>query len=87
MLQYFPQSEIQIEEKDWKKCYLNQLENNTEINQFNYLMMRLVITGDMGVGRSAITIQYCNGVFVEYMDPNIEDYWRKSNEGKLINII
>jgi GTPase SAR1 family protein len=33
------------------------------------MSMKLVVTGDLGVGRSATVVQYCCGIFVEKYDP------------------
>ena len=41
---------------------------------------KVVITGKGGVGKSALAIQYTQGVFVEKYDPNIEDSYRKEVE-------
>ncbi|CAG8648361.1 6755_t:CDS:1 [Ambispora gerdemannii] len=38
---------------------------------------KLVVLGDNGVGKSALTIQLCLGHFVETYDPTIEDSYRK----------
>eukprot|EP01125_Pyxidicula_operculata_P002595 TRINITY_DN1244_c0_g1_i1.p1 TRINITY_DN1244_c0_g1~~TRINITY_DN1244_c0_g1_i1.p1 ORF type:complete len:181 (-),score=23.49 TRINITY_DN1244_c0_g1_i1:303-845(-) len=40
----------------------------------------IVMTGSGGVGKSAITIQYMQGVFVKKYDPTIEEYYRKTVE-------
>ena len=37
----------------------------------------LVILGDGGVGKSAITIQFCQKRFQDHYDPTIEDTYRK----------
>ena len=37
----------------------------------------LVILGDGGVGKSAITIQFCQKRFQDHYNPTIEDTYRK----------
>ena len=39
--------------------------------------MHLVVLGDMGVGKTALTVQYCANTFVPDYDPTIEDSFRK----------
>ena len=40
-------------------------------------LVRLVVLGDGGVGKSALTIQLVTNQFVEEYDPTIEDSYRK----------
>ncbi|KAI8923489.1 small GTPase superfamily [Entophlyctis helioformis] len=40
-------------------------------------LMRMVVLGDGGVGKTALTIQLCLNHFVETYDPTIEDSYRK----------
>ncbi|KAJ3446778.1 ras-like protein [Anaeramoeba flamelloides] len=40
--------------------------------------IRIVVAGSGGVGKSAITIQFLQGKFVEEYDPSIEDTYRKT---------
>ena len=41
---------------------------------------KLVVLGSGGVGKSALTVQFVQGIFVERYDPTIEDSYRKSVE-------
>ena len=46
------------------------------------LEQRLVIMGAGGVGKSALTVRYVQGMFVERYDPTIEDSYRKTVEAE-----
>eukprot|EP01124_Arcella_intermedia_P012979 TRINITY_DN19393_c0_g1_i1.p1 TRINITY_DN19393_c0_g1~~TRINITY_DN19393_c0_g1_i1.p1 ORF type:complete len:156 (+),score=28.32 TRINITY_DN19393_c0_g1_i1:29-469(+) len=39
---------------------------------------KIVIVGMGGVGKSAVTIQFIQSVFIDYYDPTVEDNYRKS---------
>jgi small GTP-binding protein len=39
--------------------------------------MQIIVLGDGAVGKSAITVQYVQGVFISLYDPTIEDSFRK----------
>jgi len=41
------------------------------------MLYRIVVLGDGGVGKTALTIQLCLNHFVETYDPTIEDSYRK----------
>ena len=38
---------------------------------------KLVVLGTGGVGKSALTVQFVQNIFVERYDPTIEDSYRK----------
>ena len=40
----------------------------------------LVVLGSGGVGKSALTVQFVQGLFVESYDPTIEDAYKKQIE-------
>jgi len=48
---------------------------------------KILILGDTGVGKSAITVQFVSGIFVEKYDPTIEDSYRKQLEVDGKNIL
>uniref|UniRef100_A0A8D2KI69 Small monomeric GTPase n=1 Tax=Urocitellus parryii TaxID=9999 RepID=A0A8D2KI69_UROPR len=41
---------------------------------------KLVVLGSGGVGKSALTVQFVQGIFVEKYDPTVEDSYRKQVE-------
>jgi len=52
---------------------------------------KIVVLGSGGVGKSAITVQFVQGIFVEKYDPTIEDSYRKlvevDNEQYMLEIL
>ena len=42
--------------------------------------LRIVVLGSGGVGKSAITVQFVQGIFIEKYDPTIEDSYQKQVE-------
>ncbi|GAB0087896.1 hypothetical protein DMENIID0001_022550 [Sergentomyia squamirostris] len=42
---------------------------------------KVVVLGSGGVGKSALTVQFVSGCFIEKYDPTIEDFYRKEIEG------
>jgi len=43
-------------------------------------VLRIVVLGSGGVGKSAITVQFVQGIFIEKYDPTIEDSYQKQVE-------
>ena len=41
---------------------------------------KVVVLGSGGVGKSALTVQFVSGHFMEKYDPTIEDFYRKVKE-------
>ena len=39
-----------------------------------------MVLGSGGVGKSALTVQFVSGCFIEKYDPTIEDFYRKEIE-------
>ena len=39
--------------------------------------IKIVVVGPGGVGKSALTVQFVQGIFLETYDPTIEDFYRK----------
>jgi len=49
-------------------------------NPENLISYKLVVVGDGGVGKSALTIQFFQKLFVEDYDPTIEDSYVQHRE-------
>jgi Ras-related protein Rap-1B len=41
---------------------------------------KIVVLGSGGVGKSALTVQFVQGIFIEKYDPTIEECYRKQVE-------
>lgn len=47
---------------------------------YNYSDYKIVVLGAGGVGKSALTVQFVQGIYIESYDPTIEDSYRKVTE-------
>lgn len=47
---------------------------------------KVVVLGSGGVGKSALTVQFVSGCFIEKYDPTIEDFYRKEIEVKTYRV-
>lgn len=45
---------------------------------------KVVVLGSGGVGKSALTVQFVSGCFIEKYDPTIEDFYRKEIEVSMV---
>jgi small GTP-binding protein len=56
------------------------LDYSIRISKNNMNTLKIVVLGSGGVGKSALTVQFVQGIFVEQYDPTIEDSYRKQVE-------
>ena len=47
---------------------------------------RLVVLGDGGVGKSALTLQYVQHNFIDYHDPTIEDAYQQVRQPSTMSV-
>ena len=47
----------------------------------------MVVLGSGGVGKSALTVQFVSGHFMEKYDPTIEDFYRKVSWGDSLAVL
>ena len=58
------------------------LKNSKLFFTFQVRRYRIVVLGDGGVGKSALTLQYVQHNFIDYHDPTIEDAYQQVNKIK-----
>lgn len=51
------------------------------------LEFKVVVLGSGGVGKSALTVKFVSGTFVDRYDPTIEDFYRKEIEVRSVILI
>lgn len=76
---------LSLQLSDWRWCLSQQVQHTgsmatSAVPSENLPTYKLVVVGDGGVGKSALTIQFFQKIFVPDYDPTIEDSYLKHTE-------
>ena len=63
-------------------CVALKFYYGVTLNILQVRRYRIVVLGDGGVGKSALTLQYVQHNFIDYHDPTIEDAYQQVNKLK-----